>query len=174
MTFPVCPVRWLPIVLQRAMTDRVRDHSPAQYSFYSDFPPTTLGLTIYLDVLTSNVAPNTPHRSIAFNGTVRVVEPPSQTGFDAGLWFLYAILLTSMAFAGWSSWAVVKGKWLGRGSGAEEKLGRKERMRKVKVVVPATSGKPYPESAKPYEVSLTHGRLVEILVFSSPSLGRER
>ena len=132
-----------------------------QYSFYSDFPPShPLGLTIYLNTLTSFPDPKTPHRTIAFNGTVTVIEPPGTSLWqDPGLLTLYAILLASMVFAGWSSWGVLKGKWAGGAAKWSEEGGKKvgkgargEGSRRKLVVVPATSGKPYPESAKPYEV----------------------
>ncbi|KAL7409648.1 hypothetical protein BDY24DRAFT_402533 [Mrakia frigida] len=123
------------------------------YSFHSEFPPTNLGLTIFVDLTASD---KTPFRSIALNQTVLVHEPPSYVFSDPGLLFLYALLAAMMSFAVWSSWHVLGPKIFGRagggkGKGKGAKKGKGGSEKKVKVVVPAKLTGNYPESVKPYD-----------------------
>ncbi|CED84127.1 Translocon-associated complex TRAP, alpha subunit [Phaffia rhodozyma] len=111
------------------------------YSFYSEFKPRDVGLTVFVDLLDAS---KQPFRVIAFNSTVSVVEPPSSF-FDPSLLFLYIILVGFAAFIGNWIYKTFVAPIRGKKSSGSAGTGKKAK------VVPAAAGKSYPESVKPYE-----------------------
>ncbi|KAK4687377.1 translocon-associated protein subunit alpha, partial [Tremellales sp. Uapishka_1] len=110
----------------------------APFSMYSEFKPQELGLTVWVNL--AETGTSDLHRITALNQTVAITEPP--TGwFDLPLLFLYLLIgtaLTGAAYAAYNTFVV-----------KSSKKGKRNVVKK-KVVVPADSGKVYPD-VKPYE-----------------------